>query len=230
MLSYLPSGISGLRFLFSAIVAFGIVSVPTTTAQSSTPTPTWLVTVDVTKPNVNGSWEIPNYSVGPEPGSPQPHTCTSSVPTSPDKGDVLVCPGDAVHWKAVTTSPGAFITVYEKDGVLLNNNVPPHWFHNNPNQPNQNIGAATDSANPQTGAHGYAIAVYDPGATQPRPKLVLDDPQIVIGSGTPYALIQSMRQNCGELSRSIERNDPQKALANRLCDQIDALAKIFRLP
>jgi len=225
MLSLRPSRICGVRFLFSTIVAFGIVSAPAAKAQASAPSgTTWVVTVDVTQMGANGDYDTPHYGVNSNPTTAP--NCGTSSQINTNRGDVGVCAGDTVYWNAKTTKGNGYIMVYEWDGVLLSGSTSPHRFYG---PAGMNIGGTTASAHPQNGGHGYAVAVYDPDRAAPQPKLVLDDPQIVIGSGVPYALIASMKQNCGDLSRSLER-DPQKRLANSLCDQIDELIRIFRLP
>ena len=227
MLSYRPSGISGSRFLISAIVAFGIVSASAAKAQSPAPQgTTWVVTVDVTQPNANGSWEIPNYSVKSNP--PDASNCGTSSQINSSKGDVGICAGDTVYWSAKTTKGNGFITVYEWDGVLrksANDPSSPRWFQG---AANTDIGGITVSTHPQTGAHGYAISVYDPDSSHPQP--VLDDPQIVIGSGTPYDLIENMHKDCGDLSKLLDRDLNGRKQVDKVCGQILDLKKVFRLP
>jgi len=236
MPSYSISDIPGARLLLLgtvAALAFGYLTEPAAKAQRAPIT--WVVTVDVTKPNPSAGPEVPTYSILPAPASTA--TCPTSSTPSTVLGDVLVCPGDTVLWSANTARGHGAITVYEWDGVLHNGSASPHWFHGNVGD---KIGGSTTPAHPQTGPHEYVVAVYDPDANPP--KLFVDDPKIIVGSGNgnlanPAAELIQIQQSAQQLSDQLVRvlkDDPKaqeeaKVALRQIIDDVDRLQRIPQL-
>jgi len=239
MPSYSIFDIPGARLLlFGAVaaVAFGYVTEPAAKAQGApTPGTKWVVTVDVTMPNPSGGPEVPTYSLSSTPDSPP--TCGASSTASTSLGDVPVCPGDTVLWVAKTARGHGAITVYEWDGVLHNGSASPHWFHGNVGD---KIGGTTPAAHPQTGPHEYVVSVYDPDANPP--KLFVDDPKIIVGSGNgnlagPAVLLIQIQQSAQLLADQLTRvlrDDPKaqeeaKVTLRQIIEDVDRLQRIPQL-
>jgi hypothetical protein len=190
-----------------ALAAFGSLFVTGAKAQNSKSTaPTWTITVIA-----NGSKEKPQYSVFPTAGSSQ---CYNDENPSPTASTLTVCPDDIILWKAQTTSGKYKLYIFHEESYLKDvNGVYSQGFEDVNGQILATVGHDANGSY----EHKYYVTVYD----KVTKRLYLDDPKIMIGTGSRHALEKQIRQDCKKLHSMPERSKEEDQVA-ALCDKLDA--------
>src|SRR3974390_1025347 len=173
------------RSMAFVIVAITFGSLFAFTTRANT---TWTVTVDVSK-----GTDIPTYDINPK-NTPN---CVGSPPAGdPSKGDVQICPGDAIYWTFVTKGKKGWLTVHQNSGVLKDmTSNPIYWFHKK-ERDTQNPGGTTLSTEPDN-IFTYCVAVHDNNGTLTH--LYTHDPKIIVGKGSPLQLLNDIQHDCSRL-------------------------------
>jgi hypothetical protein len=162
-------GIRRNRFLVYALVASGLLIPSCAKAQT-----TWTVAVDVSSMN-----KKPVYHVGPPAYNGTP-SCKYTLADQIHPEALKVCQGDTVQWVATTNSATYDLYVYQEDAdVLSSAGTSVSLVHVTPANPKD---GAVISAHAAPGPHEYYVAVAD--QADPKGRLYVDDPKIIIGTGT----------------------------------------------
>jgi hypothetical protein len=198
-----------------AVLAFAVLFIPNAKAQM-----TWTVMVDVSSLN-----QKPVYTVAPPTGS---SSCNYSAPTHPET--LYVCGGDIVLFKATTRVPmGASVTydlyVYPERTILIDSSTgnPLTVVHATASD-NMGKGGKVSTDAKLLGTYEYHVAVVD----ENNGRLFVDDPKIVIGTGTSiYLTVNILETQCGDLHRLLSvGSDAQKQadkIADKMCEEIRTL-------
>jgi hypothetical protein len=182
-----------------ALASFGSLFVTSAKAQATT----WTVTIDVTSLN-----KKPVYFIAKSNGS---------CPYAPSHPESLhVCASDKVQWQAKTSGSANLIYIYQEDNILLDASgaalVPTLQATNG-----APVGGIIDSAASKIGPHEYYIAVFD-GANN---RLYIDDPKIIIGTGTLDDVVLKMEKDCDKM--------PSDSDAKKLCREVQTLMNLLHL-
>jgi len=193
--------------------AFSLSAQKTTKARARTQATNWVITIDVSSGD-----PTPVYDISPKPTSVN-YPCTFSAGDQANGPKVLrVCPDDTVVWQAKTsgtpsTMRSQMIVLFE-DAIIDNKNGDPvQTFHA---QDGMQDGGAIDSSASSDVAYEYSVFVSDKLTKQ----VFIDDPKIIIGTGTAYDVLNNAETNCEKLRDRLRGNPVAEAQVARLCEQI----------
>lgn len=196
-------------FLIQAAVlsVLALWSISVAKAQAISAHPTWTVTVDV-----SGGGNPPTYPVSP---STSAGNCGAH---QNDQRTLYACGNDTVLFQANLKSYDLYIA---PDALILLDPTTakpiPVLHVTDHDKPLVKI-----TSDPSVGKiHEYRVALLD----HTNHHLYVDDPQIVIGTGTTFSEIKALQTNCQTLSRSLLRTPDVQRQVNDLCKQIDHLAR-----
>lgn len=154
-------------FLYAiAVAVLNILMASSANAQQ-----TWTITVSPT-----GNDSKPGYSVSPTTAT---GTGTCKYPTQQIAKKLYVCPGDTVLWAVSSPSSTYQMYLFCEDSILFKATGATHWFDISHTGVRQDGGKITLNA-AQAGYHDYSLAVFEPTAR----RLYIEDPKIIIGTGT----------------------------------------------
>jgi hypothetical protein len=204
MTNQLIPGTGRKRFLVYTIAVLGILFPFSVKAQT-----TWTVTVDVSSLN-----KKPVYKVGLTASGANPCPYTAQDQSHPEA--LKVCPGDKVLWTATTSSGTYDMYVYLEDAKLISTGGLVHVT------PASSVGGTVSSLKP-AGSYEYYVAIVD----QTSGRLFIDDPKIVIGTGTNMDSLINIEQKAEALSKSLtvgkSVTQEQKKDAQQIVDDVRAL-------
>jgi hypothetical protein len=200
-----------------AIAALTMASASTANGQVSpkSTTPNWTITIVAT-----GSNERPHYTVVPAAGS---GACDNDENPSPTASILTVCPGDTIEWTAKTTSAGqSKMYLFQEDSYLFDSSgVPAQGFE----AVNGIIDAKVDPKATPGDEHKYYVSVYD-NVTK---RLYVDDPKIMIGTGSKVDLENRIKEECKTLIRLSKRSEHEDEVISG-CHEILKDAKTVQNP
>lgn len=186
-----------------ALAVLGIIFVSSANAQT-----TWKITIVA-----NGSKEKPTYKVSPRADSSD---CADDQNPAPTAEILTVCPGDIIVWQSATTEPAGFATpgrtyIYHEDVFLLDQSKTTLEALNG-----KPITATVDPKAVAGEQHKYYVAAYD----ELQKRLYLDDPKIIIGTGSEDDLVRGIRKDCQKLLSRLKNPDAETQ-GKQLCEAVD---------
>jgi hypothetical protein len=212
-----------------ALAVFGGLFVTNANAQvvpAKTEPTTWTITIDATtKPSAANPNPKLVYTVEREDPPPPAVGC---IYDNPDARNLEVCPNDIVQWTAKTADaplqkPKNEMFVFHEDAILLDKDGPRHVFHASDG------GSDGATADPKVSSdvtqHEYHVAVID----ELNHHIYLEDPKIMIGTGSKLGLENRITQDCKTLIRLSKGSEHEDEVISG-CRQIVKEAQTIRTP
>jgi hypothetical protein len=187
------------RYVMFAISTAVLAATFASTAKGQVSTkltnPPWTITVVAT-----GSNERPHYTVSPPADS---GACYDDENTTPTAKILTVCAGDTISWVAKTTSAQPKMYLFHEERYLFDSNsVPAQGFE----AVGGLIKAKVDPNATEGDEHKYYVSVYDDVSK----RLYVDDPKIMIGTGSRIRLEDQIKQDCRTLTNLPDGSESTK--------------------
>jgi len=157
---------------------------------------TWTITIIAT-----GANERPSYGITPAATT---SGCDDPSNPNPSAKSLTVCPGDKINWVIKTKegpsypNPGTTYLFHEESILQDPTSGQAKQGFEGPN--NKMIVSQVDTSAAAGEDDKYYVSVYD----RSQQRLYIDDPKIIIGTGTRDGLVNQIKEACRGLVRLFE--------------------------